>query len=76
MCFCRASLVALLFALSAILSFTVAHAASLDEALAHFIADDFSETATGIKDVAASGSPRAESTGWRGPAFSAHKSIP
>jgi urea transport system permease protein len=58
--FCRASLVALLFTLSAILSFTVAHAASLDEALTHFTADDFSETATGIKDVAASGSPRAE----------------
>jgi urea transport system permease protein len=58
--FCRAGLVALLFALSAILSFTAAHAAGLDEALTHFTADDFSETATGIKDVAASGSPRAE----------------
>jgi urea transport system permease protein len=59
--FCRAGLVALLFvALSAILSFTVAHAANLDEALAHFTADDFSETATGIKDIAASGNPRAE----------------
>jgi urea transport system permease protein len=50
----------LLFALSAILTCTVACAASLDEALAHFTADDFSETATGIKDVATSGSPRAE----------------
>src|SRR5271163_4770890 len=58
--FCRAGLVALLFALSAILCFTAAHAASLDEALTHFTADDFSETATGIKDVAASGNPRAE----------------
>jgi urea transport system permease protein len=58
--FCRASLVALLFALGAILTCTVARAASLDEALTHFTADDFSETATGIKDVAASGSPRAE----------------
>src|SRR6516164_10172592 len=57
---CRASLVALLFALSAILTCTVACPASLDEALAHFTADDFGETATGIKDVAASGSPRAE----------------
>ena len=57
--FCRACLVALLFALSAILSLTAAHAASLDEALTHFTADDFSETATGIKDVVASGSPRA-----------------
>jgi urea transport system permease protein len=58
--FCRASLVALLFALSAVLCFTAAHATSLDEALTHFTADDFSETATGTKDVAASGSPRAE----------------
>src|SRR6516165_1401614 len=58
--FCRASLVALLFALSAILTCTVARAANLDEALTYFTADDFSETATGIKDVAASGSPRAE----------------
>ena len=58
--FCRAGLVALLFALGAVLCFTAAHATSLDEALTHFTADDFSETATGIKDVAASGSPRAE----------------
>jgi urea transport system permease protein len=58
--FCRASLVALLFALSAILTCTVARAASLEEALTHFIADDYSETSTGIKDLAASGSPRAE----------------
>ena len=58
--FCRASLVALLFALSAILTCTVARAASLEEALTHFTSDDFSETSTGIKDVAASGSPRAE----------------
>ena len=57
---CRACLVALLFALGASLWFTAAHAANLDEALTHFTADDFSETATGIKDVAASGSPRAE----------------
>jgi urea transport system permease protein len=58
--FCRASLVALLFALSAILTCTVARAASLEEALTHFIADDYSETSTGIKDLAASGGPRAE----------------
>jgi urea transport system permease protein len=58
--FHRASLVALLLALSAILSCIAAHAAGLDEALTHFTADDFSETATGINDVAASGSPRAE----------------
>jgi urea transport system permease protein len=59
--FCRAGLAALVFALTAILSCTIVHAASLDEALAHFTADDFSETADGIKDVAGSGSPRAES---------------
>ena len=35
-------------------------AASLEEALAHFTADDFSETSDGISAVAASGSPRAE----------------
>jgi urea transport system permease protein len=58
--FCRASLVALLFALSAILTCTVASATSLEEALTHFTSDDYSETSTGIKDVAASGSPRAE----------------
>ena len=37
-----------------------AHAASLDEAIAHFTADDFDETIAGINAVAASGSPRAE----------------
>ncbi len=56
----RACLVALLLALSCALGCASAHAASLDEALAHFTADDFSETSTGINDVAASGDPRAE----------------
>jgi urea transport system permease protein len=56
----RACLVALLLALSYALGCATAHAASLDEALAHFTADDFSETSTGINDVAASGDPRAE----------------
>jgi urea transport system permease protein len=56
----RACLVALLLALSYTLGCASAHAASLDEALAHFTADDFSETSTGINDVAASGDPRAE----------------
>jgi len=37
-----------------------AYAASLDDALSHFTADDFSETSTGISDLATSGSPRAE----------------
>jgi urea transport system permease protein len=59
--FSRACLVALLLALSSLLlGQAAAHAASLDEALAHFTADDFSETITGINDIAASGSPRAE----------------
>jgi urea transport system permease protein len=58
--FSRACLVAFLLALSCALGFATAHAASLDEALAHFTADDFSETSTGINDVAASGDPRAE----------------
>jgi urea transport system permease protein len=61
MCFSRACLVALLLAVSfLLLGQAAAHAANLDEALAHFTADDFSETITGINDVAASGSPRAE----------------
>ena len=39
-----------------------AHAQSpnLDEAIAHFAADDFDETLSGVNQVAASGSPRAE----------------
>ena len=56
----RACLVALLLALSLILGCAWAHAASLDEALAHFTADDFSETSAGIGAVALSGDPRAE----------------
>ncbi len=58
--FSRACLVALLLAFSLALGCATAHAASLDEALAHFTADDFSETITGMRDVAASGNPRAE----------------
>ena len=56
----RACLVALLLALSFALGCASAHAASLDEALAHFTADDFSETSAGIGAVALSGDPRAE----------------
>ena len=57
----RACLVALLLALSSlVLGQAAAYAAGLDEALSHFTADDFSETTTGINDVIASGSPRAE----------------
>jgi urea transport system permease protein len=60
MCFSRACLVALLLVFSAVLGCATAYAAGLDDALAHFTADDFGETITGIRDVAASGSPRAE----------------
>ena len=56
----RACLVALLLGLSFVLGCASAHAASLDEALAHFTADDFSETSAGIGAVALSGDPRAE----------------
>src|ERR1700691_3642075 len=58
--FSRACLVALLLAFSLALGFATAHAATLDEALAHFTGDDFSQTIAGIHEVAASGSPRAE----------------
>jgi urea transport system permease protein len=43
-----------------VLSCATAYAESLDQALVHFTADDFSESIIGIKEVAASGSPRAE----------------
>ena len=56
--FSRACLVALLFAFASCCA--SARAASLSEALAHFTADDFSETSDGINGVAASGDPRAE----------------
>jgi urea transport system permease protein len=58
--FGRACLVALLLGFSVMLGCVTVHAASLDEALAHFTTDDFSETITGVKEVAASGDPRAE----------------
>jgi urea transport system permease protein len=56
----RACLVALLLGLSFALGCASAHAASLDEALAHFTTDDFSETSAGIGAVALSSDPRAE----------------
>ena len=55
----RGRLVALLFALIVILSGAAAHAVDLKEALVRFTADDFSETAEGIAEVAATGDPRA-----------------
>jgi urea transport system permease protein len=57
--FSRACLVAFLLAFSCALSVGSTRAAGLAEALAHFTADDFSETSTGINEVAASGDPRA-----------------
>jgi len=57
---CRACLVALLLAFCSALGLATAHAASLDEALTHFTADDFEQTQIGINDVDGSGSPRAE----------------
>ena len=58
--FSRACLVALFLAFSFVAGCLSAHAAALDEAIAHFTADDFSETIAGINDVAATGDPRAE----------------
>ena len=58
--FSRACLVALLLGFGVALCCATARAASLSEALAHFTADDFSETSAGINEVAASGDPRAE----------------
>ena len=62
--FSRACLVALLLVFGSAIGCTIgcasAHAASLDDAIAHFSADDFDETIAGISEVVASGSPRAE----------------
>jgi urea transport system permease protein len=62
--FGRACLAALLLALALAsglcLGHTSAQAATLDEALTSFTADDFDQTEAGINAVAASGSPRAE----------------
>ncbi len=63
----RALLVALAFACALVCALVcalalgqgAAHAAPLDQAIAHFAADDFDETLAGVSEVAASGSPRA-----------------
>src|SRR5215467_2378978 len=52
-------LVAFLFALVVLLAALPGRAATLDEALQRFTADDFSETEAGIGEVAESGSPLA-----------------
>ncbi len=58
--FGRACLVVLALAFGFALGGLNAQAASLDDAITHFTADDFDETLTGVNDVVASGSPRAE----------------
>ena len=58
--FGRACLLVLALAFGFALGCTHAHAAGLGDAIAHFTADDFDETLTGIGEVVASGSPRAE----------------
>ena len=55
-----ALLLAVVLALGLCLGHTSARAATLDEALTPFTADDFDQTEAGISAVAASGSPRAE----------------
>jgi len=57
---CRACIVVLLLVFAFASSYGTAHAESFDEALAHFTADDFDETITGINEIVASGNPRAE----------------
>jgi urea transport system permease protein len=56
----RACLVALLVAFGFAFDCAAAGADGLGEAIAHFTADDFDETNTGITAVASSGNPRAE----------------
>jgi urea transport system permease protein len=56
----RACLVALLFVLAFGLGNVTARAATIDDALSRFTADDFDETSKGINELAASDSPRAE----------------
>jgi len=56
----RDCVVALVFALMLLVAAPAAHAASFDQALAHFTADDFDETEAGIGEVIESGDPRAQ----------------
>jgi urea transport system permease protein len=55
----RACLVAVVLVFCLVLGCAHVHAASLEDGIAHFTADDFDETLTGLNEVAASGSPRA-----------------
>jgi urea transport system permease protein len=58
--FGRACLVVLALAFGFALDGLTAYAATLDDAITHFTTDDFDETLTGIKEVVASDSSRAE----------------
>jgi len=60
MSFSRACLVAFLVAFTFAFGVMPARAASLDDAVSRFTADDFDETSKAISEVAASGDPRAE----------------
>ncbi len=64
MCFGRACLIALAlafgFATAGVSDCAYAQSPNLDAAIAHFTADDFDDTLSGVNQVAASGSPRAE----------------
>src|SRR5271170_2695443 len=55
----RDGLVVVLFAFIFLLAAPLVHAAGLEDAIAHFTADDYSETDAGISAVAESGDPRA-----------------
>jgi urea transport system permease protein len=59
MSFLRDCFLAIVFAVAAVVAGSAARAATLEQALAHFTAGDFSETETGISEVAESGDPRA-----------------
>ena len=58
--FSRAWLVASILALCVALGLGTAHATGVADTMAHFTADDFTETLAGIKEIAGSGDPRAE----------------
>ena len=55
----RDGLAVVLFAFIFLLAAPPVHAAGLEDAIAHFTADDYSETDAGISAVAESGDPRA-----------------
>jgi urea transport system permease protein len=57
--FFRGRLVAILLTIALMMACSAARAASLEEALEHFLNDDFTEVETGIGKVAGSGDPQA-----------------